>query len=128
MGAFDHAQALGVPVGLHHLAGHGHAHLLHFCRLGAAHKSHRAGQRVLAQQAVQVVGQGVVDGGFHVAVKAQHAVGAAIGQGRVFGAVGNVVGQHLGVPQRKGAFVCQVFMHSFGAGPLVAAFLADLAG
>ena len=115
-------------VGAHHFAGHAHAHLLHFGRAGAPHKRHRALQRVVAQQAVQVVGQAVVDGGFHVAVKTQYALGATVGQGLVFGAVGDVVGQHLGVPGGKGFFVLEMGQCRRRVGPLVAALAADRAG
>lgn len=103
---------------------HRHADLLHLDRLAPADEGRRALQRMRFQQLLQVVGQGVVDRRFHVAVKAQQAL-ALRAAAFVVGAVVDVVAQHLFVPAGKGFLAAKVRQHLVPAQPLVAALAAD---
>ena len=79
------------------------------------------------EQAAQVVGQGVVDGGFYVTVKAQHAF-FVVTFALVVRAVGDVVLQHLRLPAGKHFFTLKVGQCLGLAGPAVAAAPADRTG
>ena len=70
-----------------------------------------------------VVGQGVVDAGFNIPVKAQQALA-----GRVVRAVFNVVQQHLFVPPGEGLLAAEMRQHFIAAQPLLPALAADGTG
>jgi len=111
----------------HQLVRHGHTHLLHFQRFGTAQKTHRAAQRVPAQQPIEVVRQGVVNGGLDVPIEAQHTARPLRGVG-VVGGVVDVVAQHLRVPAGKSLLALKVRQRAAGVGPGIAPAPADLAG
>ena len=81
-----------------------------------------------AQQAIEVVRQGVVDRSFHVAAEIQRPVRSALGIHLVVRAVRDVVLQHLGLPGGKGLFAGEMGHGRVGVGPGVAPLAADLAG
>jgi hypothetical protein len=87
---------------------------LHFQRLDAADEGHRAPDRVAPDEAIQVVGQGVVDQGFDVAIKGQHALASLVAH-----AVVHVVGQHLRIPPGKGLLVAEMLQRGFAIGQLL---------
>ena len=105
-----------------------HTDLLHLSRLAAPNKACWALERVLLDKLVKVVRQGVVDGCFNVAVKAQmtaifSGIGALISAlmsalvGCVVGAMLDVVAQNLIVPARKGLFAAEMRKHLIFAQP-----------
>ena len=113
--------------------GQSHADLFDLDRLQPANEGGGAFQGLAFEQGVHDVGQGVVDGGFDVAVEAEVAlhggcVVAFVVTFNVVGAVLDVVAQHLVVPLGEGFFAAEVGHHLVLAGPLVFAFAADGAG
>ena len=110
----------------HQRARGGQASLPALGRAGAADVGHRAAWRVALQHAAQVVGQGVVDARFNLAVKGQaHAVrhGLRIG----FHAGRDVVAQHLGLPARKGRLARKVLPGCIARRPLPAPLAGNAA-
>ena len=118
MGAVEHHDAA-----FDDLVGQVGASLAHFGRVRTADESDGAFEGFALEQAVEFVRQAVVDGGFDVAVKAEHALAAF-----VVGAVLDVVLQDLRVPAGKGFFVRKALHRRLGIGPVVATFLADATG
>jgi hypothetical protein len=76
------------------------------------------------EQTFEVVRQGVVDGGFHVAVKAQQPLVAIFALG-VMRAVFDVVAQHLLVPSRERLLAAEMPQYIVQPQPLVFALAAD---
>ncbi len=72
---------------------------------------------------VEIAGQGVVDGGFHLAPEQQAALALVVLQ-----AVLHIVLQHLRVPLGKGLLAAEILQRLLVAGPGGAPALADLAG
>ena len=118
MAAVQHGDA---PAGdaLRHL----HAHLAHLHRRATADEGHRAAHGVTPELVVEIAGQGVVDGGFHLAPEQQAALALVVLQ-----AVLHIVLQHLRVPLGKRLLAAKVLQRLFVAGPGGAPALADLAG
>ena len=81
-----------------------------------------------AQPGADVVGQGVVDGGFHFAVEGQAAPFGQFLTGRRFGAVADVVGQRLRVPGSKHRLGGEVLLSGIGIRPFLPATVAGGAG
>ena len=117
-----------VHAALCHPLGGAEAHLFHLARVGATDQGCGHLQRMAAQPGADVVGQGVVDGGFHFAVKGQAAPFGQFLTGRGFGAVADVVGQRLRVPGSKHRLGGEVLLSGIGIRPFLPATVAGGAG